>query len=192
MVMPGCRLHEGERLRRARAAAFATARLCAARLRVPSALPAAPSPSPGRQPLFGFGFRTARADPVRDGRGLFCEPLCGRFGVRLWARLCGGRGGRGGRPAQAVERGDGGLQALVLLHQRLQLAQPIGDLLVLLVEKVGHVRILFTRIDVMYITWLLAFTLQQSQVVAPSRKHLCQCGRPRFISVEVPAVRSGL
>ena len=53
--------------------------------------------------------------------------------------------GRRRRPStNAVQRLSGGLKALVLVRQRLELGQPIGDLLALLVKKVGlgHGRVL--------------------------------------------------
>jgi hypothetical protein len=53
-----------------------------------------------------------------------------------WAWRRGGLPVRRGR--DAVQGGRGGLQAPVLLDERLQLAQPVGDLLVLLVKEVGH------------------------------------------------------
>src|SRR6185312_2842064 len=55
--------------------------------------------------------------------------------------FAGGDGGRGadGRAPYACERAGGGLEAVVLVDQRLQLFEPLGDLLALLIKEVGHV-----------------------------------------------------
>ena len=50
----------------------------------------------------------------------------------------GSSGLRGSRPERARQGDRGGLQAVELLHQRLELLQSIGDLSALLVKEVGH------------------------------------------------------
>ncbi len=86
--------------------------LCASLLRVPPVLLL--WLSPGRRGcFFGFGFRAARPARSTAAGDFFGSRFGGCFGSGFG---CGG--GCGGRPAQAVERGDGCLQPLVLLHQR--------------------------------------------------------------------------
>jgi len=62
------------------------------------------------------------------------------------ARSCSGGGGS--RSAYAGQGRSGGLEAVELIHQRLELLQSIGDLSALLVKEVGHDSILFTSVNV--------------------------------------------
>jgi len=112
-------LHEGERLGRARAAAFAPARA---------------STTGGTA---GFARRFRRGSGCRR-----CFRAADRAPRTPRSATPGSRGG--GRALHAVERGGRCLQATVLVYERLQLFEPVCDLSALLVKEVGHGFILFT------------------------------------------------
>jgi hypothetical protein len=160
-------LHERQRLRGARATAFAPSgttfrgngRGRRRRGFAGGARWTAYFFAPRRTPDF-FGsadfFGTARGTAPffsRRRRGRRFAHRAGRTpGSTAASGPCGrgacGRSGGGCRPADSVKRRCGCREAFVLLNDRAQLVQSRGDLSTLLIKEVGHDPILFTSTNV--------------------------------------------